>query len=401
MERRRRRRHREGKKSDRLLRMVIVAAVVVTAAGVSLSAKSPASPGTVETLLAGWSSHYSDRGTTRRNTTTRSGARNSGSSTTTASRTKRFSSPVSSAGTSVEGVPAITPATPSSSSDSRTSGNSDTTTPGNNSASTDMPVPKGDWWHPAVGTTWQWQLSGALDLSYAVGMYDVDLFDTTAAQVAAIHARGAKAVCYMETGAWESYRPDASAYPSSVLGKSISGYSQERYVDIRQLAVLRPIIGARLDICKQKGFDGVEPDIDDSFVDVGASGIGFPVTYQDQLAFNKMVADDAHARGLAIGLKNGTFGDAAKKFVTDMEPMVDFAVNEQCAQDGVCGYLKPFTDNGKAVFHTEYLSDYSGASKSNHAFALDRFCPATTGLRFSSILKDASETLSAWRASCP
>jgi hypothetical protein len=232
-------------------------------------------------------------------------------------------------------------------------------------------------------------------------MYDVDLHDTTAAQVAAIHAKGAKAVCYMETGAWESYRPDASSYPSSVLGKSIGGYPQERYVDIRQLPVLRPIIDARLDLCKQKGFDGVEPDIDDAFVDVGAGGIGFPVTYQDQLAFNRMVADDAHARGLAIGLKNGTFGDAAKQFAADMQPLVDFAVNEECARDSVCGYLKPFTDTGKPVFHTEYLSDYSGASTSNYAGVLDAFCPTTSQLRFSSILKDASETLSAWRVGCP
>lgn len=267
----------------------------------------------------------------------------------------------------------------------------------------------GSWWHPAVGTSWQWQLSGTLDLSYSVGVYDVDLFDTSAAQVEAIHAKGARAICYLETGAWEDYRPDAGRYPSSVLGKPVGGYPAERYVDLRQLAVLRPIIAARLDLCAQKGFDGVEPDIDDSVPDVGAAAIGFPVSYADQLAFNRMVAEDAHARGLAIGLKNGTFGDDPAAFVADMQPLVDFAVNEECAADGVCGVLSVLTAHGKPVFHTEYLNDYAaGASAKGSASAtsaaaqiLAKFCPVTQGLRFSSILKDASASLSAWRAACP
>jgi hypothetical protein len=257
-------------------------------------------------------------------------------------------------------------------------------------------------WKAAVGTTWQWQLTGSVDLTPNVGMFDLDLFDTSSSTVAAIHAKGAKAVCYMETGAWESYRPDAGAYPSTVRGKALGGYPNEKYVDIRQIATLRPIIAGRLDLCKQKGFDGVEPDIDDSFVDVGASAIGFPVTYADQIAFNTMVAEEAHSRGLAIGLKNGTFGTNINTFVADMEPLVDFAVNEECMAGGkVCDSLTVLTSKGKAVFHTEYLDDYNGASTSNYASVLNSFCPATKALGFSSILKDASSSLSAWRAPCP
>jgi glycosyl hydrolase family 114 len=238
-------------------------------------------------------------------------------------------------------------------------------------------------------------------LSYDVQMYDVDLTETSASTVAAIHARGAKAVCYMETGSWESYRPDAGRYPASVLGNTMDGYPDERYVDIRQLSVLRPIIDARLDLCASKGFDGVEPDIDDSQPDVGASGIGFPVTYSHQIAFNRMVVEDAHARHLAIALKNGTFGDAAPQFVTDMEPLVDFAVSEECVQGGnLCGMLSVFTAHGKPVFHTEYLADYN-ATRADAQSVLSRFCPITEPLRFSSILKDASPNLTAWRAACP
>jgi len=262
------------------------------------------------------------------------------------------------------------------------------------------PVPAaGGWWHPAAGLSWQWQLSGSVDLSVPAAVYDLDGDDTDAATVAAVHARGARAVCYLETGAWESYRADAGSYPSSVLGRAMGGYPDERYVDLRRLDVLRPIIGRRLDTCRRKGFDGVEPDIDDAAVDVGAAGIGFPVTYADQLAFDAMVAHEAHARGLAIGLKNGT---ASARLVADVEPLVDFAVNEQCAASGtVCGELRVFVAHGKPVFHAEYLSDYPGSSTASPSGALNAFCPPTRALGFSSILKDSSDALAAWRAPCP
>ena len=33
-------------------------------------------------------------------------------------------------------------------------------------------------WQPKPGTTWQWQLTGEIDTSFDVAMYDIDLFDT-------------------------------------------------------------------------------------------------------------------------------------------------------------------------------------------------------------------------------
>jgi hypothetical protein len=285
---------------------------------------------------------------------------------------------------------------------STTTTSSTASTTSTTTSATVKPASAGSWWKPTTGATWQWQLTGTLDLSPAVDVFDLDMVDTTASTVAAIHAKGAHAVCYLETGAWENYRPDAGSYPASVLGGSIGGYPNERYVDLRQISVLRPIIDARLDACKAKGFDGVEPDIDDSFVDVGANGVGFPVTYADQIAFNSVVASDAHARGLAIGLKNGTFGNNVTQFASDMEALTDFSVNEECSASGhVCNALAPFTKHGKPVFHTEYLNDYSSASETNYQQVLNTFCPTTKGLGFSSILKDASASLSAWRVPCP
>ncbi len=201
-----------------------------------------------------------------------------------------------------------------------------------------------DRWVPAPSTTWQWQLSGALDLSVPAQMYDVDLVETPAATVDAIHARGARAVCYLSAGSYEKFRPDAGDFPAAVLGKPLEGWPGERWLDVRRRDVLGPIMERRMDLCRDKGFDAVEADNVDGY----ANRSGFPLRGRDQLAYNRMLARAAHARGLSIGLKNDLDQVAA------LEPDFDWALNEQCFQYDECGRLAPFTRAGKAVFVAEY-----------------------------------------------
>ena len=61
----------------------------------------------------------------------------------------------------------------------------------------------------------------------------------------------------------------------------------------------RPSCCARLDLCKAKGFDAVEPDN----MEIYTNDTGFPLTYEDQLKFALWLADEAHKRGLAIGVE--------------------------------------------------------------------------------------------------
>ncbi|MFN7148907.1 MAG: endo alpha-1,4 polygalactosaminidase, partial [Microthrixaceae bacterium] len=84
---------------------------------------------------------------------------------------------------------------------------------------------------PRPGLSWQWQLTGAVDTSVGADVFDVDLFDTSAAVVSALHARGARVVCYMSAGSFEDWRPDASRFPSSVLGSALDGWPGERWLD--------------------------------------------------------------------------------------------------------------------------------------------------------------------------
>ena len=103
-------------------------------------------------------------------------------------------------------------------------------------------------------------------------VYDIDGFDNPASTVAALHALGKKVVCYIEVGAAENYRSDYSQFPAAALGKVMPGYSSEKYVDIRNAQVVS-IIKARIAMCANKGFDAIEPDIDESY----GSSTGFPL----------------------------------------------------------------------------------------------------------------------------
>lgn len=230
-------------------------------------------------------------------------------------------------------------------------------------------------WQPRPGVAWQWQLSGTVDTSVDVPVYDIDGFENGAGVVRRLHAAGRKVICYVNAGAWESFRPDSKAFPAALLGSG-DGWDGERWLDIRRVDLLRPLMAARFDMCREKGFDAVEPDLLDGY----ANSTGFPLTAAQQLTYNKMIATLAHERGLAVGLKNDL--DQVPQLVEDF----DFSVDEQCAQYGECEALSPFVAAGKAVFHVEY------------ELKTGQFCPQAERLRLSSMAKHLS--LDAWRDPC-
>ncbi|ANS64732.1 endo alpha-1,4 polygalactosaminidase [Streptomyces lincolnensis] len=235
--------------------------------------------------------------------------------------------------------------------------------------------PTGERWRPRPGVAWQWQLSGRLDTTVDVPVYDIDGFDQSERTVAALHRDGRKVICYLSTGAWEDWRPDAEEFPRSVLGRG-NGWEGERWLDIRRTDVLEPLMAARLDMCRDKGFDAVEPDNMDGY----QNRTGFPLKASDQLRYNRLIAKLAHDRGMSVGLKNDL--DQIPRLVDDF----DFAVNEQCAQYDECAAMSPFIKAGKAVFHVEYELPTS------------RFCTESRRLKLSSLLKKYE--LGVWRKAC-
>jgi endo-alpha-1,4-polygalactosaminidase (GH114 family) len=278
-------------------------------------------------------------------------------------------------------------------------------------------------WEPAPGARFQYQLessdrsraaTGGIDVGIcrapASGgscvrpqVFDIDLYmdgrisgndhTVNTAAVDAIHERGAHAVCYVSAGTAERFRPDYRKYVRfdrrighRLLGKPFSDrFSNEYWVNINNGRGQRDFVlhrvAERTRKCADAGFDAVEYDVVDAYAQ-GKRVTGWRISAHTQLRFDRTLARIAHRNGLSVGLKND-LGQVPK-----LEPMFDFALNEQCFQYRECtnnpspGY-RAFTRAGKAVFQVEYRIPTS------------RFCSKANRLGFSSIKKARDFSLDA------
>jgi hypothetical protein len=227
------------------------------------------------------------------------------------------------------------------------------------------------------GISWQIQLSGRVDTTIDAQVFDIDLLTNGKSVVRELRRRHRRVLCYFSAGTNESFRSASQQFPAETRGEPLADYPDEQWLDIRRIRKLKPLIERRLDLCKRKGFVGVDFDNVDGY----SNRSGFPLTAADQLRFNRYLARAAHARGLAAGLKN----DLAQ--VPKLARSFDFAVNEQCFQFDECSVLnRHFIRKGKAVLHIEY------AQKPH------RFCPRARRLGFSSLYKRLD--LGAYRVPC-
>ena len=236
-----------------------------------------------------------------------------------------------------------------------------------------------NWWHPAPRLTWQWQIGdNEIDTSIEADVYDIDLY-VDQAIIDELHAKGRKVICYMSVGSFEDWRPDKDNFPVEVLGKDYEGWPGEKWLDIRRIDLLSPIMLARLDICAAKGFDGVEPDN----MQIWDNDTGFPLTAEDQLHYALWLAEEAHKRSLAIGQKN------AADQVKDLVNVYDFAISEDAFYDNWAMDMLPYIQAGKPVFAAEY-TDMPGD--------FQEFCRQSDELGFSTILKNRG--LDRWIETC-
>lgn len=233
------------------------------------------------------------------------------------------------------------------------------------------------WWKPTPGTSWQIQLQGTVSTAVAASVYDVDLFDTPQSTIDALKAAGRKVVCYFSAGSHEDWRTDAAQFPSAALGNPLDGWPGERWIDTRSAGV-RAVMKARMDLAVSKRCDAVDPDNVDGYT----NDPGFPLTAATQLDFNLFLATEAHARGLAIGLKNDL------DQIPQLVGTYDFSINEQCFEYGECDTLLPFIQAGKPVWNIEYGTQTRATA----------ICPGANARNFDSLVKNLS--LDAARISC-
>ncbi len=248
------------------------------------------------------------------------------------------------------------------------------------SIQTESPPSAYSGWQPGADDRLQIQYADyPPDLDVDADVLSLDLFETLIEDIAALHAQGKRVICYLNTGSWEEYRPDAADFPKEVIGKDYEGWPGEKWLDIRHYEDFATTMQARFDLAVEKGCDGIDADNMQNYDE----DTGFAVGASDQLAYNRWLSQQAHSRGLAIGLKNDP-GQAV-----ELVDWFDWSLVEDCSVYDWCGDLQPFTQAGKAVFQVEYTDDWpSGAP----------FCAQAAELGYSAMLKNRD--LDAWVSYC-
>lgn len=268
-----------------------------------------------------------------------------------------------------------------------------------------------NWWKPAQNTRWQWVLEGKVTStdSARFDMYDIDLTDAMPADIqqdvvwaggykttvtwpkgsnagiiADLKSKGKKVVCYFDTGAFETYEPDAVLFPGKygnnvremnylgppeyadwdILGGKSSAsdgstFAGEYWLDLRESAwpALLPIISARMELAKTIGCDGVEGDQNNVY----GNDKTFNITEAISLRWYREIYYQSHRYGLTAISKNGV--ELTDQQVTDPTNITyckpglcipDGILNEECSQYKECSTLDIATSKGIWVGQVEY-----------------------------------------------
>lgn len=221
------------------------------------------------------------------------------------------------------------------------------------SSSSSPATPNGSLWKPRVGATWQIILRSTIDstvdtLTPEVEVWDIDANEHPDETVKKLHASNKKVICYFSAGSWENWRADKDKFAQADLGSVLEGWPDERWLNTASSSV-RAIMSQRIADAASKGCDAIDPDNVDGFAN--KNGIG--LTKEGAVDYIKFLAKEARSHNMAIGLKN------AAEIIDDVMDVVDFSVNEQCAQFGECDTFAKFIKAGKPVFQIEYPNDGS------------------------------------------
>lgn len=208
-------------------------------------------------------------------------------------------------------------------------------------------------------TRFWWQLTGTINVNGLDGetgnkVYDTDLWETSQSTIDQLHAKNTKVICYFSAGTAENWRDDFNQflYPGDRSNNLLPDWDGEYFVDTTS-AHARLLMTNRMDLAVTKKCDAIEIDNLDTYT----YNSGLPLTEATELDYITYLANAAHDRGLAIGLKN--VPDLVYKTVGGkaLHTYFDFSLTEQCYQYSECDNLKAFIDTNKAVFIVEYMSN--------------------------------------------
>ena len=241
--------------------------------------------------------------------------------------------------------------------------------------------PSNPYWIPATSSQLQIQYADyPVDMTIDADIFAIDLFETPQETIDQLHTAEKKVICYLNTGAWEEYRPDAEDFPDAIIGNDYEGWAGEKWLDISRYEQFAPIMQARFDLSVEKGCDGIDADNMQNFKE----DTGWDISQDDQLEYNIWLSEQAHQRGLSIGLKNDSEQAIA------LVDYYDWSLIEDCQVYGFCDELLPFIESGKPVFQIEYTDNYQST---------ENFCLQAEQNRFTALFKNRE--LDVWVIFCP
>lgn len=235
----------------------------------------------------------------------------------------------------------------------------------------------GPLFRPGPATTWQIQLTGTIDTSFDVDLYEVDLFALDAATAKRLHDSGRRVACYVSVGTAEPYRADYASFPAAAVGNALVDYPEEHWLDHRNQQV-RALMAARLQLASVAGCDAVEL----SSLQAHSEDSGFDLTRADDLDYARWLLAECHQRNLAAGVST------SDDLVAPLAAEADWGVTAECLAND-CQVWQPFSAANKAVFVVEYGANSDAPT----------LCAEAARLGYSLVIK--RRALDAFRAGCP
>ncbi|KAH9873408.1 hypothetical protein IAQ61_004031, partial [Plenodomus lingam] len=182
-------------------------------------------------------------------------------------------------------------------------------------------------------------------------IWDIDLFDSPASTIQSLKRAGKIVICYFSAGTGEDWRIDYKDFAAADLGKVLPLWPNEKWVRTGSPQI-RKIMAKRIRLAAEKGCDAIDPD---NIADVSQQNDnGLNLKNTDAIAYMQWMHDEAAKYNMQIGLKNSL------DILNNVSSIIDFAVNEQCAQLGECSAYKAFLISGKPVFQIEYPQPLNG-----------------------------------------
>ena len=179
-------------------------------------------------------------------------------------------------------------------------------------------------------------------VGFNYSLVTIDMEDSTEAEIAELQNNGTFVICYISAGTSENGRSDEASF-AAYTGNGVSGWPDEKWLDISNPAVLS-LMQKRIDKAAAKGCNGIEFDNVDGY----SNNTGFALSYQNQIDYNKGLAQYAKSKNLKTALKNDV------DQVADLEPYFDMAINEECNSYNECAPYDKFLSDNKPVFNIEY-----------------------------------------------